>query len=142
MLTAARRVRCAGCGQDWQTEPIDLETARLAMQPGGAAVNAARGAVAPEAVGKAGPAAVPAPDDPDAPPTPPAGPPEAPAIADARRGPAAGGGRRRVDWPAVGGWGLSLAILVGGGHAVLSHAPRIAAAWPASRRLFQWLGVG
>ena len=44
--------------------------------------------------------------------------------------------------PAVLGWVLSLGLLFVGAHAALEYRAGIMMAWPPSRRLFLWFGLG
>lgn len=50
-------------------------------------------------------------------------------------------GLRHGAMPAALGWAFSLGILFVCGQAVLQHRAGITTAWPASRRLFLWLGL-
>ena len=171
LLTAARTMRCAVCAQDWQTTAIDPETAQAMMRDAAREVSApaaptpiaeaaqALAAAAAQVVTQVAAqmlAAPPGAEDiaPAAPPAPGLPAPGLPAPGFPAPGfPAPGfpappqrqsrlAGLRHGAMPAALGWVFSLGILFVCGQAVLQHRAGITTAWPASRRLFLWLGLG
>ena len=109
---AARKVRCARCGDAWTPESIAAPEPEPEVKP------APPVRVAPSPI-----VAVVVPQVVDRPVPEPAAPPG--------RGPAM----------VAAAWAASVALLVGAGWAGVAWRADIMAAWAPSRRLFAWLGM-
>ena len=140
LLTMPRTMRCAVCAQDFRTEAVDQDIVRAELARAAAPPAPPLDAIAPAAddPALADLRALAAIAEPEAP------APDQPAP---RAGPSPG--PRRIPpvlisgtVPAALGWVLSIAGLYAGGAAVIENRAGIVHAWPASLRLFQWMGLG
>ena len=158
LLTTARVMRCAVCAHDWQTTAVDPETAQAALRaearPAAAVEPQPATAAAPlsEAAVRATPDAslstaidTETDDEPDT-------PSESPERLASRMSPSEGDQQYRP-WsrladrfhgaiPALLGWVCSFAILFISGRIAIQQRADLVAAWPPSKRLFLWLGLG
>ena len=133
-MLAGRAMRCARCGTDWVPDLVEPEPVSPALAAPELAepksprphpfMGQARPAIDTMAEASTGAATsdAPLPDDPSSVAAAPVGRPKrSPALAIA--------------------WAASIAVLAAAGAAFVTHRSAVEQAWPASTRLFAWLGT-
>ena len=130
MTRAALVMRCAGCGHEFSA-PAAIAEAAIAEAAGGDVASAVGGAAIVDA-----PADAVADDR--------GGENPRPGSTDDAAGPLHGRARNLLHGkaPALLGWVASLGFLFIAGQTAIDHRSGIMQAWPPSRRLFLWLGMG